>query len=129
MKSEEVVRMKNTKRKLGTVKVCLERSSVNALLAMLDTMMIAGDETEFGKMHRHLTAVRQRNILIDKKSSCFKLIPAQHDLSIHYARVGADEGDIQLTAAENGEEFFIALSVNEHLDIGIVVVGDFLAMR
>ena len=46
--------MKNTKSKLGTVKVCLERSSVNALLAMLDTMMIAGDETAFGNSSRAL---------------------------------------------------------------------------
>lgn len=46
--------MKNTKSKLGTVKVCLERNSVNALLAMLDTMMIAGDETAFGDAARAL---------------------------------------------------------------------------
>ena len=46
--------MKNTKSKLGTVKVCLERSSVNALLAMLDTMMIAGDEMAFGDAARAL---------------------------------------------------------------------------
>ena len=46
--------MKNTKSKLGTVKVCLERGSVNALLGMLDTMMIAGDDTAFGDAARAL---------------------------------------------------------------------------
>ena len=46
--------MAGFKNKLGPIKVCLERDQVNALLSMLDTMVLGGNECAFGDMAKAL---------------------------------------------------------------------------
>ena len=46
--------MAGFKNKLGPIKVCLERDQVNALLSMLDTMVVGGSECAFGDMAKAL---------------------------------------------------------------------------
>ena len=127
--------MAGFKNKLGPIKVCLERDQVNALLSMLDTMVVGGSECVFGdmakalrdKITRYGKPIRRGDmdeVLIyffdneaEKMISLMEELQAENEQLAKDLKVCRDEFQAcQETLAQKTQELDGAMSLNEILN-------------